>query len=76
MKLFYGYGLIAVGLFFYALALLVLILPIEFSLEGLWHAITDGTLRQSLIQSFTIFGLGIPLHLIGRRMVYQSQRKL
>jgi hypothetical protein len=74
MKLFYGYGLIAVGFFFYALALFALVQPLEFSLEGLWRVITDGTLRQSLIQSFTIFGLGIPLHLIGRRMVSQSQK--
>lgn len=76
MKLFYGYGLMLVGFFFYALALFALIQPIEFSLEGLWHSIIDGTLRQSLIQSFTIFGLGIPLHLIGRRMISQARRKL
>jgi hypothetical protein len=76
MKSFYGYSLMLVGFFFYALALFALVYPIEFSLEGVWQSMTNGTLRLSMIQSFTIFGLGIPFHLIGRRMVYQARKKL
>jgi len=76
MKLFYGYCLITLGLFFYALALFLVGMHIDFSFTGLWKVITNPALLvQIMIQSVSVMGLGIPFHLIGRRMVWQARKR-
>ncbi|MBP1680396.1 MAG: hypothetical protein H6Q35_735 [Proteobacteria bacterium] len=76
MKSFYGYCLIAVGFFFYSMALFLMGMHINFSFIGLWNVITNPALLvQIIIQSVSVFGLGIPFHLVGRRMVRQAQKR-
>lgn len=76
MKFFYGYCLIAVGFFFYAMALFLIGTHVNFSLTELWNVLLNPALLvQILIQSVSVFGLGIPFYLVGRRMVRQAQKR-
>ncbi len=76
MKLFYGYCLIALGFFFYSMVIVLLAVQVHFSLETFWNALLDPVFLLAVtMQSLSVMGLGIPFHLIGRRMVRQAQKR-